>query len=167
NHGKSVLSAIRVFSADSDLAKVKFYTSKGGLISEGQMSGKLYIGQWRYYHKDSNILMITENFNNKGILEGNKKVFYGNGQLAEQSTYKNGKLQGKVSWYSESGELFKFLTYKQDVLNGPGKYYEPGGVIASEGVYKDNAKWGKWIYYKAGEPYKEIDHTTNTVTKLN
>jgi len=166
SEGKSVLSAIRVFQPNSDLAQVSFYTSTGGIISKGQMRGKTYIGEWIYYHKNSDVVMIIENFNNKGVLEGAKQVFYKNGTIAEESTYLNGKLQGKVSWYSEEGNLFKFLTYDQDELEGPGAYYDKNGALASQGNYKDNKKSGRWVYYKNGKPYKEIDHTTNTVTKL-
>lgn len=166
SHGKSVLSALKVFNPDSDLAEVSFYTSTGGLISKGQMRGKTYVGTWTYYHKNSDVVMITETYNNKGVLDGEKKVYYKNGQLAEDSVYKDGKLEGQVSWYGENGQLFKSLTYEQDVLNGQGAYYEPGGAIASKGLYKDNKKWGKWLYFKNGKPYKEINHTTNVVTKF-
>jgi len=164
--GKSVLSATRVFRRDSDVAKVKFFTSTGGLISEGQMRGKSYVGEWRYYHKNSPTLMITETFNDQGVLHGEKKVFYKNGQLAEESNYKDGNLHGKVSWYSENGQLFKTLTYEKDELEGPAIYYQPGGDVSSKGQYKSNVKRGKWLYYKNGKAYKEIDHTTNKVKKL-
>jgi antitoxin component YwqK of YwqJK toxin-antitoxin module len=166
SQGKSVLSAVKVFRPDTDVAEVSFYTSTGGLISKGQMKGKTYTGTWVYYHKNSDQVMILENYNTNGVLDGEKKVYYKNGTLAEDSTYKNGKLQGKVSWYAEDGQLFKMLTYEQDVLSGPGEYFEPGGKIASKGLYKDNKKWGKWTYYKNGKAYKEINHSTNVVTKL-
>ena len=167
NEGKSVLSALRIFKNDSDIADVSFYTSQGGLISKGQMRGKVYVGQWTYFHKNSKAVMIIENFNENGVLEGPKTVYYKNRQKAEESTYANGKLEGLVSWYGENGELFKSLTYKQDVLDGPGTYYEPDGSISSKGSYRGNKKWGTWIYYKNGKAYKKIDHSTNTVTKLN
>ena len=53
-----------------------------------------------------------------------------------------------------------------DILQGLGEYYDSNGKLASKGAYKDNKKWGTWIYYKNGKAYKKIDHTTNTVIKL-
>ncbi|WP_115461555.1 toxin-antitoxin system YwqK family antitoxin [Winogradskyella aurantiaca] len=167
SEGKSVLSAVRVFSSDSPIAKVSFYTSTGGLISEGRMNGKIYIGEWTYYHKNLDVKMITENYNDSGELDGPKVVYYKNGKIAEESTYKNGKLQGRVSWYSESGNLFKFLTYNQDLLEGPGEYYDPNGNLGSKGSYSANKKIGEWLYYKGGKLYKKINHDTNTVTKID
>jgi hypothetical protein len=165
--GKSVLSALRIFSEDSDLAQVRFYTSTGGLISKGQMRGKQYIGEWTYYHKNSEVVMITEHFNSKGLLDGEKKVYYKNGSLAEHSRYRDGQLHGEVSWYSEGGQLYKSLSYKNDQLDGPASYYESDGSLSSKGQYKANKKWGTWTYYKEGKAYKEIDYNSNTVKKLN
>jgi antitoxin component YwqK of YwqJK toxin-antitoxin module len=62
--------------------------------------------------------------------------------------------------------LFKSLTYEKDQLEGPAVYYQPGGEVSSKGLYKANVKWGKWLYYKDGKAYKEIDHSTNKVRKL-
>ena len=57
---KSLLSATKQFSETNNIADVKFFSSKGKVISEGQMDGKNYIGEWKYYHKNSDQLLRIE-----------------------------------------------------------------------------------------------------------
>ncbi|WP_298903135.1 toxin-antitoxin system YwqK family antitoxin [uncultured Psychroserpens sp.] len=159
NKGKSVLSATKEFNDANNTSVVKFMSSKGKLISEGQMDGKLYIGQWTFYHNKSNGVMSTELYNDKGELHGEKLVYYPNGKVAERSNYADGKLNGKSTWYTEKGNVLKVFEYKNDELNGLSKYYDNDGNIKAEGVYKDGLKHGVWKYYEAGKLVKSKDHT--------
>lgn len=159
NKGKSVLSATKVFNDSNSRAIVKFLSSKGKLISEGQMDGKLYIGKWVFYHNKSDAIMSTEYYNNKGELEGEKLVFYPNGKTAEKSNYNNGKLEGKSIWYAENGKVLKEFQYSNDELNGVSKYYDANGNIKAEGIYRNGLKHGIWKYYEGGKLVKSKDHT--------
>jgi antitoxin component YwqK of YwqJK toxin-antitoxin module len=163
--GKSVLSAIKVFNLKDSLSDVKFFTSKGNVISEGRMNGKRYIGQWVFYHKNSSAKMIVENYNNEGKLQGIRKVFYKNGLVAEEANYKNGKLEGESKWYSEGQLLLRQSMYKNGELNGKTINYDSSGNKVSEGVYTDDKKSGIWYYYESGKLKKEIDHTNKKVIK--
>ncbi len=165
SNGKSVLSATKVFNEKDSIAEVKFYTSKMKTISEGKMNGRRYIGQWIYYHKESSQKMIVENFNDNGLLEGQRTVFYINGNIAEESQYKNGKLDGSTQWFSEDNKLLRKSEYIADQLNGKTVNYDKKGNVTSEGTYKDNKKVGVWKYYKNGKIKKEIDHTNQKVIK--
>ncbi|OUS02065.1 preprotein translocase YidC [Flavobacteriales bacterium 33_180_T64] len=159
NRGKSVLSATKVFNELNTKAEVKFLSSKGKLISEGQMNGKLHIGKWVYYHNKSNAVMSTEYYNDKGKLDGEKLVFYPNGKAAEKANYINGKLEGASIWYTENGKILKVFQYKNDELNGLSKYYDANGNIKAEGVYRSGLKHGIWKYYTGGKLVKKTDHT--------
>lgn len=159
NKGKSVLSAVKIFSANSDQATVKFLSSKGKLISQGQMKGKLYIGKWTYYHNKSDAILSLENYNDDGFLAGEKLVFYPNGTPAEKSYYVNGKLNGSSIWYAENGNVLKHFTYENDELHGNSKYYDADGNIKSEGTYRQGLKHGIWNYYENGKLVKSKDHT--------
>lgn len=159
NNGKSVLSAIKVFNPDNNMASVKFLSSKGKLISEGTLNGKLYIGNWIFYHNKSNSVMSTETYNSNGNLEGEKIIFYPNGQIAEKSNYQEGKLEGDSKWYSEKGILLKEFTYKNNELHGLSKYYDVDGLISAEGQYQNGRKHGVWNYYEAGQLKESKDHT--------
>jgi len=159
NHKKSVLSAVKVFNPNNNKASVKFLSSKGKLISEGTLNGKLYVGKWVYYHNKSKNIMSVEYYNDNGNLEGEKVVYYANGQVAERSNYKDGKLEGSSKWYSESGKLLKDFSYENDELHGLSKYYDASGIILAEGEYQRGRKHGIWSYYEAGKLKETKDHT--------
>ncbi|MFK7782370.1 toxin-antitoxin system YwqK family antitoxin [Psychroserpens sp.] len=156
---KSVLSAVKVFNPNNDIALVKFLSSRGKLISEGAMKGKLYTGKWTYYHNKFDAVLSTETFNDQGNLHGEKIVYYPNGQIAEHSHYKDGKLEGDSKWYSERGILIKDFLYENDELHGNAKYYNSDGVILAEGEYQRGRKHKIWKYYEDGKLKETKDHT--------
>ena len=159
-NGKSTLSATRDFLPNSDKIDVKFYSSKGKLISEGMMRDKSFIGKWLYYHNKVNGIMTIENYNDQGILEGEKNVFYENGQMAEKSIYVNGEIDGISFWYSPEGKVLKEFTYAKGQLHGVSKYYDKEGQLLAEGAYKNDKKHGIWKYYENGKLIEEKDFTT-------
>ncbi|MBA6154232.1 toxin-antitoxin system YwqK family antitoxin [Gelidibacter maritimus] len=157
---KSVLSATREFLPNGDDILVKFYSSKGKLISEGQMIDRRFVGKWVYYHNKNDNVMTVEHYNNEGQLEGEKVVYYPNGQMAEQSHYSHGKLEGTSKIFSEKGVLIKSFTYKNDVLHGMSKYYDADGNMLAEGTYRNDQKHGIWKFYENGVLTEEKDFTT-------
>ena len=160
---KSVLSAIKVFNPEKNKAEVSFFTSKGKLVSKGQMDGRKYVGTWLYYHKNSDTVMIQEVFNAQGKLDGTKKVFFENGEIAEIAQYKDGQLHGISKIYGESGKLLEETNYSNDKLNGKAVYYNLDGDIKAKGTFKDNLKIGIWEYYANGELSKKVDHDNDKI----
>lgn len=156
---KSVLSATKEFNENDHKANVKFFSSTGKLISEGQMDGKAFIGKWIYYHNKINAVMSTETYNDKGQLDGEKLVYYENGQIAEKSNYVNGKQEGLSTWYSEDGVVLKEFLYENNELHGMSKYYDNKGQLIAEGAYKKGQKHGIWKYYTDGKLTDEKDFT--------
>jgi antitoxin component YwqK of YwqJK toxin-antitoxin module len=163
--GKSVLSATKVFNATDSIAEVTFYSSKKKVISKGKMNGKRYIGQWIYYHKNSSKAMIIENYNDKGKLDGERKVYYDTGVVAEIANYKQGKLNGESKWFFKTNKPLRQSYYKDDVLEGKTINYDSDGNVTSEGNYDKDKKAGIWKYYKGGKITKEIDHTNQKIIK--
>ena len=161
--GKSVLSAIKVFNENDSIADVTFYASTKKVISQGKMNGKRFMGQWTFYHKNSNAKMIVENYNDDGLLDGERFVYFKNGVVAESANYKNGDLHGESKWYSEKNVLLRHANYKDGHLEGKSIHYDAGGKVVSEGNYIKSQKKGIWKYYKDGVLTKEIDHTTQEV----
>ena len=70
SEGKSVLSAVKVFNKKNSVADVIFFASNKKVISKGKMNGRIYIGQWIFYHNNSTAKMIKETYNKDGLLEG-------------------------------------------------------------------------------------------------
>ncbi|WP_353779383.1 toxin-antitoxin system YwqK family antitoxin [Winogradskyella sp. 3972H.M.0a.05] len=157
--GKSILSATKDFKKDSDIVDVKFMSSKGKVISEGQMKGKAFVGKWLYYHNKFASVMTVEHYNNAGKLDGEKIIYFKDGKVAEKVTYKDGKREGKSVWYSEEGILLRESNYVNGELHGPSKFYDASGLIASEGVFQKDRKHGIWKFYQNGKLKEEKDFT--------
>ncbi|MDG5492291.1 toxin-antitoxin system YwqK family antitoxin [Psychroserpens sp. SPM9] len=156
--GESVLSATKQFNDTNSKAMVKFLSSKGKLISEGEMDGRHHIGKWIYYHNKSDAVMSTEYYNANGELEGEKLVFYPDGTTAEQANYVNGKLEGKSIWYAKDGKTLKEFTYANNELNGVSKYYDADGNLQAEGAYKNDLRIGVWTYYENNKKSKVMHY---------
>ncbi|MFD1615084.1 toxin-antitoxin system YwqK family antitoxin [Gelatiniphilus marinus] len=156
---KPVLTATKQFNKTDNIAYVTFLSSKGKIISEGEMNGKTYIGLWKYYQNRNDNLLILEHYNNAGQLDGERFVYYENGQIAEKQVYKNGKLHGKSVWYSEKHVVLKEFIYENGELHGASKYYNPKGELIAEGQYKNGKKNGIWRYYENGKLINEKDFT--------
>ncbi|PKQ44831.1 toxin-antitoxin system YwqK family antitoxin [Confluentibacter flavum] len=154
-NGKAVLAATREFLEPGTKANVTFFASTGKLISEGQMNGKTYVGEWKYYQKDSNKLLTLEHFDDSGNLTGERFIYYTTGQVSQKENYKKGKLDGISVWYSEDNVVIKEYTYVDGVLHGPSKFYDPKGQLIAEGFYKKDQKDGIWKYYENGKLIKE------------
>ncbi|WP_308992057.1 toxin-antitoxin system YwqK family antitoxin [Mariniflexile litorale] len=152
---KAVLTATKEFNETDNKAYVKFFASTGKVISEGQMDGKKYIGEWKYYQKTNNKLLTLEHYNDSGSLNGERTVYYPSGQLAEKQIYKNGKLDGVSVMYSNKNVLLSELIYVNGELHGYSKYYSPKAELVAEGLYKNDKKDGIWKYYKDGKLTEE------------
>ncbi|WP_100615540.1 toxin-antitoxin system YwqK family antitoxin [Confluentibacter citreus] len=161
-NNKAVLAATREFLEPGTKANVKFYASTGKLISEGQMNGKTYVGEWRYYQKDSEKLLTLEHFDDTGSLTGERFIYYINGQVSQKENYKKGKLNGVSVWYSEDNVIIKEYTYVDGLLHGLSKFYDPKGQLVTEGFYKNDQKSGTWKYYEAGKLTEEKNFASTT-----
>ncbi|NNK88818.1 MAG: toxin-antitoxin system YwqK family antitoxin [Flavobacteriaceae bacterium] len=153
----SKLAAVKEFNPDNNNAKVRFISLRGKTISEGMMNGKKYIGEWRYYHKNSDRLMTVEHYNEDGQLDGKRLVYYNNGQLAEELNFIKGKLEGTSNYYTMAGVLMKRYHYENNELHGLSEHFDEEGNLQIKGRYKRGKKDGVWTYYKNGEVWEEKD----------
>ena len=166
-NGKAVLTATRQFNESNNIAEVKFYSSTGKIISEGNMNGKIYVGAWKYYQKRNNQLLTLENYNDNGLLDGERLIYYANGQVSQKEFYTGGKLTGISTWYSEEGVPIKEFTYVNDELHGLSKYYDGKGDLIVEGNYKRGKKEKIWKYYENGKLVEEKNFTREPKFKKN
>ncbi|HZW62566.1 MAG TPA: toxin-antitoxin system YwqK family antitoxin [Flavobacteriaceae bacterium] len=158
-NNEAKLSATKQFNPKDDLAEVHFYTSKGKLMSKGKMQGKAFIGEWVFYHNKNDNVMTRENYNTQGKLDGQRTVYYTNGNIAEIQHYKDGKLHGKVKLYTEKNEIISAYTYQDDQLHGEAIIYDANGNISAQGIYKNNKRHGIWKFYEKGKLKEEKDFT--------
>src|SRR5690606_38347366 len=123
------------------------------------MDGKTYIGEWKYYQKDSDKLLILEHFDDKGNLTGERSIYYATGQISQMDNYKNGKLNGKSTLYSEDNVVIYEYTYADGVLHGLSKIYDLKGLLVTEGNYHNDQKDGVWKNYENGKLIEEKNFT--------
>ena len=144
------------FDAESGRVAARYLSQNGKVISEGEMLNQQRTGTWTYYHKDSDAIMMTEQYE-QGELNGKKKIYYENGELAEEANYSNGELHGPRKLYSVKGVVLEDLLYKNGELHGPAKFYNGKGELMSEGSYRNNKHHGTWKYYENGRFKEEKD----------
>ncbi|WP_025743000.1 toxin-antitoxin system YwqK family antitoxin [Aquimarina pacifica] len=143
-------TAIKFYSKDTDTVKVKYFTKKGRVISQGQLINKDRVGTWQYYHNEDNKIMMIEQYQS-GKLHGYQRTYFKNGQITEDTPYYNGNKHGKSIMYSDTGVVLKEFIYEHGQLHGLTKYYDTDGTLMIEGKYKRDRKDSIWNYYTNGK----------------
>ena len=128
-----------------------------------------FIALFSLYNVDTTMLKECENQADKisGCVE---RSYHSNGNLWEETPYKNGKLNGMSKWYYENGNLDAEISYKNDKLHGIGKWYYENGNIKLEITYKDSKQEGVMkMYDTSGNLRAEVSALNNVLhgdTKL-
>ena len=158
------LIATREFNSKDNSCYSIFYNQKGNKVSEGKLVNKLYVGEWKYYHEDSPLVMTSENYSN-GKLNGLRKVTYPSGKIAEEAYYKNGKKDGFYKKYTESGIVLEESLYKNGEFEGLAIFRSPDNVVVAKGIFVKGKKEGIWEFNTNGKITKE-NMTTKKVRKF-
>ena len=151
-------SCIKEFTANSNVAQVKYYSTYGLLLEEGQMNGKKRIGKWIAYDRKTKVKVTEENYID-GKLNGEIKSFYTDGKLLKVESYKTGKKSGKVVMYAPNGKVVNQSSFIDGKKNGTFVKYDKNGKKMLEGKHKMGKPQGIWKYYKNGKLSKTKDYT--------
>lgn len=93
--------------------------------------------------------------NEKGQKNGQETVFYQNGNIQYQRTWKNNKLDGTGNHYFRDGNLYFTEVYENGKKTGAWKYYDDQGDLKQEIAYSGLNSDGVYKYYHAGTLYLE------------
>lgn len=146
--------ATREFSTNDNSCYTIFYNPKKNKVSEGKVINKLFEGEWKYYHEDSDKIMTLELYSN-GKLNGTRKVYYLNGKIAEESNYKEGIKNGSYKKYADTGIVFEESFYINGQFEGQAIYRNSENVVVAKGVFKNGKKEGIWEFNVNGKSFKE------------
>lgn len=146
--------ATRDFSRGNGYCYVTMFDRKDNIVSEGLLINKEYEGEWKIYHKESKVVMTSENYK-KGKLNGVKKIFYDDGSVAEILNYVDGKREGNYKRYGVNEKILEDLNYKGNELHGLATFYDGLGKIILQGQYTNGVKSGIWKTYENGKVVKE------------
>ena len=175
NHGKEIgtfkffddtkvgtVIATREFSAKDNSCYTIFYNQKKNKVSEGKVVNKLFEGEWKYYHEDSDKIMTLENYVG-GKLNGVRKVFYEDGKIAEETNYKLDIKNGVYKKYTNEGIVLEESNYKNGELDGSAVFRNDKNVVVSKGNFKNGKKDGIWEFNNNGKISKQNMNKTNTI----
>ena len=90
-------------------------------------------------------------------MDGMFTGFYKNGQIKEQTSYKDGVIDGTRNLFYEDGKKMITETYRNGNFDGTYTSYHASGNMQSTGTYVKNIMSGLWHFYydTVGEPIKE------------
>ncbi len=133
----------------SEMYKILYH---GGIYEATTTKGMLCYG----YEDDT---IITNVPINKGVPDGNVKIFYPNYQIKEERNYKKGLLNGVQKKYYENGKLDSEVNYKNGKRYGIAKIYDESGKLKYEANFKnDRAEGIGKRYYESGALWSEANH---------
>ena len=100
--------------------------------------------------------MATENYS-KGKLEGLRTVFYPDGKIAEEITYKNNLKDGSYKKYTAKGIVLEESIFKNNKYNGLAIFKNTDGKVVSKGQFLNGKKVGKWQFFEKGKLLRELN----------
>lgn len=126
------LKATNTFDKSGEKALNKTYGENGTLIATGYYVNQKKEGEWRYFSQDNGVMILQEN-NKDGKVDGISKVFYDTGSLKSECTFVEGVREGHAKVYYPSGALKEEGDFHQDHKVGLWKSYsQEGDEISSE-----------------------------------
>ncbi|GLR17851.1 toxin-antitoxin system YwqK family antitoxin [Portibacter lacus] len=151
---------IEKYYLDKDSLKFGTYTSfteDGNLFEESHFKKGTLDGERLIYFPNGEV-EIQEHYV-KGEIDGLYRTFYENGQVNLEANYVAGKMEGVVKRYYSSGEILEEVTFVNNEENGPFKEYYKNGQVKWEGAYKDGDNEYGTInsYSEEGELIKKME----------
>ena len=94
--------------------------------------------------------------------EGEYFAFFPDGQKREESFYLNDSLNGERKLYYENGQLANITTHANGMFEGKYQKYSEAGKLLNEGLYVNNEMSGVWKkWYDTGELEEEVTFVAN------
>lgn len=126
----------------------QLYTEEGILVDDANFKEGERDGLTEQFYNDTGKLRVSANYKN-GVLDGEFKAYYPNGNLQGEVTYKNGEMNGEYREYNENKNIRLSGSYKNNLQDGEWKSYLEDGTLETIVNYKDGELNGlKEDYYK-------------------
>jgi len=143
NASFSILTDINSSSNSHEVVTDEF---SNGLLKQYFTFNKdgLLDGDSRQYYEEGDIKSISPFKNN--IANGTFISYYQNGNIKEKHTYKNGNEEGEGIFYYENGKLEEKYFMKNGKLDGEAVNYFEDGKIKNKAIFKDGVTLEEEIY---------------------
>lgn len=140
---------------NGNLTSVTTYRPDGSIREEYPVKNKTVTYD---VYDENDLLLATETRDSKGVLTGNHKLYFANGNLREECTFKDGKRNGVFKSYDPNGSLTQYAEYKNGMHNGLCITYLPdeAHTISQEAFYRNDTITGaSYTYYYDGSLYEK------------
>jgi len=123
------------FSEDESIRNgiYELYSEDGKINERANYNKGTLEGQRTIFYSNGNPEIIE--MYKKDNLDGEYKVFFENGQVQITSEYVNGILEGILKKYDEEGNLMEEVSFNNNEENGPFKEYYSNGKVQWSGNY--------------------------------
>lgn len=139
----------------------QLYTEEGILVDDANFKEGERDGLTEQFYNDTGKLRVSANYKN-GVLDGEFKAYYPNGNLQGEVTYKNGEMNGEYREYNENKNIRLSGSYKNNLQDGEWKSYLEDGTLETIVNYKDGELNGlKEDYYKNGNVWIRQEFKNN------
>ena len=133
------------YENESDVSHARFFHKNATIMAEGDYYKRQKHGEWKYYDNQT-ALSLIEHYEN-GVLQGNRVIYFLNGQVSAIEPYENGVKNGAFKEYFPNGMVKLEGTYLDGNFDGDYVQYFDDGTVYIEGQYKAAVKDGQWYYY--------------------
>ena len=143
NASFSILTDINSSSNSHEVVTDEF---SNGLLKQYFTFNKkgLLDGESRQYYEEGDIKSISPFKNN--VADGVFISYYQNGNMKEKHAYKNGNEEGEGIFYYENGKLEEKYFMKNGKLDGEAINYFEDGKIKNKAIFKDGVTLEKEVY---------------------
>ena len=143
NTSFSILTDINSSSNSHEVVTDEF---SNGLLKQYFTFNKkgLLDGESRQYYEEGDIKSISPFKNN--VADGVFISYYQNGNMKEKHAYKNGNEEGEGIFYYKNGKLEEKYFMKNGKLDGEATVYFEDGKIRNKSIFKDGVKLEEEIY---------------------
>jgi uncharacterized protein len=130
---------------DNDKIKwAKYFDKTGKQISSSEANSK---GLHLVAISASGRKVVETDYNDKGLMHGNRTFYFSSGNVKETYTYKDGEIEGmNVEYYPDKSKRTE-LEFHNGKKDGYFSSYYRAGQKKSEGWYVDDEAQGTWIFY--------------------
>ena len=139
----------------------QLYTEEGILVDDANFKEGERDGLTKQFYSDTGKLRVSGNYKN-GVLDGEFKAYYPNGNLQGEVNYKNGEMNGEFKEYHENKNIRLSGSYKNSLQDGEWKSYLEDGTLETIVNYKDGELNGlKEDFYKNGNVWTRQEFKNN------
>ena len=145
-HPTGEVRVIMNYDRNSTKAFARFFWQNGELAAQGNYIDTKRDSVWLYYSYHAKRVSLRVEYT-AGKRNGKEQNFYPNGNISEETIWKNDLKNGAWTQYFENGQVKSTATYINDKLEGMFMVYFPNGKKRIEGAYENDAPDGEWKRY--------------------